>query len=445
MPAITLQGYFTENGVDDFDETEKFDMTPVEQEQEEPCKKLSGLKKLLRPTKKPKNRAKDKTGRNKRDPTDITPPAFFTDDYNDVGTNRKNNTLRNDSDSQIIDDESFKFPGIDSKILSPENMVNAGIESPPDSLFILATETSFWVQRLYKTTLRELNKNMLLFNYFYSIYISSHNNHVLDPHKCLPDLNTIETCTRRLNLAQVRKAVDRLTRVVENSCRENQKDAVLIQQANDLVHKELERFTQIKAFGGNRVVKPNLLEDRQMSWSRIVPLSIKRWSMFSPFSNSNSTIQILNNLEKEQDIWWAHHKRPDWIYRAVIARVQSEREFISQHQQDEVEFVYDDGNSNNCQIDVNKTVTFLHKLAVGLNRIHLLELKVGVFELLQRIHRLYIHSRRLQDPERKKILKGLKNPIYRYHALYQNYHTHCEIYRKMKTKYYWSFIDEGTF
>jgi hypothetical protein len=358
--------------------------------------------------------------------------ASYTSSSYDEGS------MCNDDDSQVIGVglESVRLPAKDVKInsasLCPDKFVG-NLEWPQGSVFLAAVETTFWVQRLYKITLKDLNKRAQLFNYFYSIYISSGQGY--DPHKCLPDLNTVQACTRRLLLKQVYLQFERLVRELDNAIN-SADDLGSVEPALEAVCIELNRYTKIKTFGGTRNVN---LESIDINSS----MNENAWKKFSKClkayltSKPDRTVKTLNRLE--QTIWSSGEpKRSISTYEKAIMQVQSEREFVATRGLKQVQVP---SVQMYTRVNVDQVVAFFHKLAVALNRIHLLELKVSIFELLHRIHRLCIHSRSLTPSQRKRVLKGLKSPIYRYQILYQEYQSHCEAYRKLKQKYYWSFVE----
>lgn len=347
-------------------------------------------------------------------------------------------SMCNDDDSQVIgvERESIRLPAKEVKInsanLCPDKFVG-NIEWPQGSLSLAAVEATFWVQRLYRLTLKDRNKREQLFNYFYSIYISS--GHGYDPHKCMPDLNTIQTCTRRLLLKQVCLQFERLVRELDNSLI-SADEMGRVEQAVEAVCVELSRYRKIKTFGGTQSVKLESIDInstmKNTAWTKL-----SKYVKNCLSSNPDNTVKKLNTLE--QTVWkGCESNRSISTYEKAIMQAQSEREFVATHgiKQAKVPCV-----QMYTEVNVNQVVAFLHKLAVALNRIHLLELKVAIFELLHRIHRLCIHSRSLAPAQRKCILKGLKSPIYRYQILYQEYQSHCLTYRKLKQKFYWSFIE----
>lgn len=423
-----IRGYFIENGVEDvLQEEEQVTGSSLTFGAHRRGEKVSSFKDLYSVVKAGQESVSGSTLR--KDSVSYASSSY------DEGS-----SMCNDDDSQVIgvERESIRLPAkevkIDSANLCPDKFVG-NLEWPQGSLFLAAVETTFWVQRLYRLTLKDLNKRAQLFNYFYSIYISSGQGGLgYAPHKCMPDLNTVQTCTRRLLLKQVCLQFERLVRELDNSLI-SADEVGRVEQAVEAVCLELNRYKKVKTFGGTRNVSLESIDvssSTESAWTRL-----SKYFKTCLTSNPDNTVKTLNKLE--QSIWKdCEARRSIATYERAITQVQSEREFVATHGLKQVQVP---SVQMYTHVNVNKVVAFLHKLAVALNRIHLLELKVAIFELLHRTHRLCIHSRSLSPAQRKRVLKGLKSPIYRYQVLYQEYLSHCAKYRKLKQEFYWSFIE----
>lgn len=283
-----IRGYFTENGVENVvQKEEQVTGTSLTFGVNRKGEKVSSFKDLYSVVKASQESVSESTLRK-------SSVSCASSSYDE-------GSLRNDDDSQVIgvEHESIMLPAkevrINSASLCPDKFVG-NLEWPQGSLFLAAVEMTFWVQRLYRLTLKDLNRRSQLFNYFYSVYVSSgQGGHGYDPHKCMPDLNTVQTCTRRLLLKQVCLQFERFVRELDNSII-SADDVNRLEHAVEVVCIELNRFKKIKAFGGTRNVNLESIDTNTSDESAWTKLS--KYVKTYLTSNPDNTVKILNKLEQ---------------------------------------------------------------------------------------------------------------------------------------------------